>query len=173
MANVTSTCESGGAVVESDFDEMFPDMFRAAYRIAYRLLGSREDAADCAQEACARACVRWEKLAASGSPLPWVIRVSSNVAIDRWRRRRRSVAADLGRHGVLVGPDADRVDLRRALETLSRRQREVVVLRYLGDISEAETAALVGCSIGSVKTHASRGLTALRTALTIDDEEAT
>ena len=52
MASITVARDAGGGVVESDFDEMFPELFRAAYRVAYRLLGSREDAADCAQEAC-------------------------------------------------------------------------------------------------------------------------
>ncbi len=170
MASITVARDAGGGVVESDFDEMFPELFRAAYRVAYRLLGSREDAADCAQEACARACTRWDELARSGSPVPWVVRVSGNLAIDRWRRDRRTAPTDPGRADA-SGLDAERVDLWRALEGLSRRQREVVVLRYLADVSEAETAVLLGCSIGSVKTHASRGLAALRTALTIDDEE--
>ena len=49
MASITWASDAGGAVAESDFDEMFPDLFRAAYRVVYRLLGSREDAADCAQ----------------------------------------------------------------------------------------------------------------------------
>jgi RNA polymerase sigma factor (sigma-70 family) len=173
MASITLASDAGGAVIESDFDEMFPDLFRAAYRVAFRLLGSREDASDCAQEACARACARWEKLARAGSPLPWVVRVSGNVAIDRWRRHKTAATAALGRGDAQAGPDADRVDLQRALEGLSRRQREVVVLRYVADISEADTAVLLGCSIGSVKTHAARGLAALRSALTIGDEDLT
>ena len=56
----------GELTVGTGFDTMFPDLFRAAYGVAYRLLGSREDAADCAQEACARACADWPKLPAPG-----------------------------------------------------------------------------------------------------------
>jgi RNA polymerase sigma-70 factor (sigma-E family) len=171
MTSITWAGDAGGVVAESDFDEMFPDLFRAAYRVAYRLLGSREDAADCAQEACARACLRWEKLARGGSPLPWVVRVSGNLAIDRWRRQKTAAAAPADRDESQTEPGPDRVDLQRALEGLSKRQREVVVLRYLADVSEAQTGALLGCSIGSVKTHASRGLAALRAVLTLDDEE--
>jgi RNA polymerase sigma factor (sigma-70 family) len=52
-----------------------------------------------------------------------------------------------------------------ALERLPKRQRESVVLRYLGDLSEAQTADLMGCSVGSVKTHSSRGLAALKEVL--------
>jgi RNA polymerase sigma factor (sigma-70 family) len=51
------------------------------------------------------------------------------------------------------------------LSKLPKRQRESVVLRYLGDLSEAQTADLMGCSVGSVKTHSSRGLSALREVL--------
>ena len=58
----------------------------------------------------------------------------------------------------------DRMDLVRALRALPKRQRQVVVLRYLADCSEAEVAALIGCSEGTVKSSASRGLAALRAA---------
>jgi DNA-directed RNA polymerase specialized sigma24 family protein len=57
------------------------------------------------------------------------------------------------------------VDLHRALEALPRRQREVVVLRYFGDLSEKEIASELGLAPGSVKSHASRGLAALRARL--------
>lgn len=85
MVSISVAHDAGEAVTGAGFDEMFRDLFRAAYRVAYRLLGSREDAADCAQEACARACVDWAMLTQRGSPLPWVVRVSGNLAIDRWR----------------------------------------------------------------------------------------
>ena len=61
---------------------------------------------------------------------------------------------------------AQRVDLQRAL-ALSPKQREVVVLRYLVDLPEAEVAQTLGCSVGTVKTHASRGLAALRKSLEV------
>jgi RNA polymerase sigma factor (sigma-70 family) len=57
------------------------------------------------------------------------------------------------------------LDLQRALDRLSTRQREVVVLRYVADLSEADVARVLGCSVGSVKTHASRGLTTLRAVM--------
>lgn len=71
---------------------------------------------------------------------------------------------------VAAGPDPVRVDLYRALVGLPRRQREVVVLRHLADFSEADVAAALGCSVDSVKTHASRGLAALRAVLSVDEE---
>jgi RNA polymerase sigma-70 factor (ECF subfamily) len=169
VTGISETREAGDAVVETAFDQMFPELLRSAYRVAYRLLGSREDAADCAQEACARACADWPKLTRSGSPLPWVVRVSSNLAIDRWRRTKRARAR--GSSAVPVfDPDPERIDLYRALEALPRRQRDVMVLRHLADLSEVAVAELLGCSVGTVKSNASRARTALRAVLTIEED---
>lgn len=158
--------------LDSDFDAMFPELFRSAYRVAFRLLGSREDAADCAQEACARACADWPRLARSGSPLPWVVRVSGNLAIDRWRRARRARGHDGRAPDAVMNPDPERLDLYRALEALPRRQRDVIVLRHLADLSEAAVAAVLGFSVGTVKSNASRARAALRAVLTIEEEES-
>jgi RNA polymerase sigma-70 factor (sigma-E family) len=160
--------EAGGVVGTAAFDAAFPDLFRAAYRVAYRLTRSREDADDCAQEACARAYTDWKKLSRRGDVTPWVVRVSGNLAIDRWRKTKRS-------RGLTSSPDApaaaaDRVDLAHALDGLPRRQRDVVVLRYIADLSEATVASTLGCSVGTVKTHASRGLAALRRVLGNEEE---
>ncbi len=157
------------AVSARDFDDAYPGLFRDAYRVAFRLLGDREDAADVAQESCARACVRWSGLVRKGEPAPWVVRVAGNLAIDRWRRRRTAATHKLP---VAVAANVpDRVDLHRALEKLSRRQREVIVLRYFADLSEAAVADALGCSVGSVKTHASRALASLRSTLAGPEEE--
>ena len=59
----------------------------------------------------------------------------------------------------------ERVDLQRALLELPKRQREAVVLRYIADLSEADVAALLGCSPGTIKSHLNRGTTRLRLAL--------
>jgi len=76
-----------------------------------------------------------------------------------WLRTNAVKSADV------PGVDAQRVDLQRALVALSPKQREVVILRYLVDLPEAEVAETLGCSVGTVKTHASRGLAALRKSL--------
>ena len=147
--------DAGEAEVDTGFDDLFPELFRSAYRVAFRLTGSREDAADCAQEACARACADWAKLSGRGSPLPWVVRVSSNLAIDRWRKARRARAHGPSPAVPAFDPDPARLDLYRALDALPRRQREVIVLRHLADMSEADVAETLGCSIGTVKSNAS------------------
>lgn len=146
----------------ADFDDAFDELYRRAYRVAFRVLGSRAEAEDVAQEACARAYVSWKRIA--GFPEAWVSRVSTNLAIDRWRRLRRRLPDPVA--GAAPDPHADeRIDLQRALRTLPRRQREVVVLRYLADQSEEAVAGALGCSVGTVKSHASRGLAALRARL--------
>jgi len=157
------------SVVGADFDDSFPALFRDAYRVAYRLLGDREDAADAAQEACARACARWRRLTRGGDPAPWVVRVAGNLAIDQWRRRRTAAGHEV--QPAMPTGTPDRVDLHRALDALPRRQREVVVLRYFADLSEAAVASALGCSVGTVKTHNSRALATLRAALDPRDEE--
>jgi RNA polymerase sigma factor (sigma-70 family) len=150
----------------SEFEAAFDDLYRAAYRAAYRILGCRADAEEIAQETCARCLVRWRRVADYAEA--WTSRAAANLAIDTYRRQSRrppDPVADLD-----VGEQAQRVvelraDLVAALQELSRRQREVVVLRYLMDLPERDVARALGCSEGSVKRHASRGMAALRERL--------
>jgi RNA polymerase sigma-70 factor (sigma-E family) len=164
------TFEEATAVSSSSltFEEVFPVLIRDAYRVAYRLLGDRSEAEDVAQEACARTYSKWGSVRDHAEP--WCVRVASNLALDVLRARTRSFKRNerLKTHTTMMTTHAtdDRIDLYAALERLPRRQRETVVLRYLGDLSEAQTADLIGCSVGSVKTHASRGLAALKEVIT-------
>jgi RNA polymerase sigma-70 factor (sigma-E family) len=145
------------------FEDAFPRLYQDAYRVAYRLLGERSEAEDVAQEACARAYSRWSSIHDYAEP--WCVRVAGNLALDTLRARTRAwkkherLHAERATSGAAVD---ERLDLYAALERLPKRQRETVVLRYLGDQSEEQTAALLGVSVGSVKTHASRGLARLR-----------
>ncbi|MGN6472341.1 MAG: RNA polymerase sigma factor [Mycobacteriales bacterium] len=163
------TFEDTVSTVAADpsFEEVFPVLIRDAYRVAYRLLGDRGEAEDVAQEACARAYSRWSSIRDHAEP--WCVRVASNLALDLLRSRTRAVKRNeriLAEQNATPGasPD-DRIDLYAALSKLPKRQRESVILRYLGDLSEAQTADVMGCSVGSVKTHSSRGLAALKQAL--------
>jgi RNA polymerase sigma factor (sigma-70 family) len=169
VTGISETRADAEAVVEPGFDQMFPELFRSAYKVAYRLLGSREDARDCAQEACARACADWPKLTRAGNPVPWAVRVSSNLAIDRLRRLQRTRGRSTSARAV-SNPDPERIDLYRALDALPRRQREVLVLRHLADLPETAVAEILGCSVGTVKSNASRARAALRAVLTIEEE---
>ena len=145
-----------------DFDAEFDNLWGRAYGVAYVVLGDRGESEDIAQETLARALARWKKVSAYAEP--WVVRVAGNLAIDRVRQRQRTRGLPTN---DVPGLDAQRVDLQRALVTLSPKQREVVVLRYVADLPEAEVAQTLGCSVGTVKTHASRGLAALRKSLEV------
>lgn len=149
-------------VDDFDFDNEFENLWSRAYGVAYVVLGDRGESEDIAQETLARALVRWSKVAEYAGP--WVVRVAGNLAIDRVRKRGRTLAMETT---DVPGLDAQRVDLQRALLALSPKQREVVVLRYLVDLPEAEVAKAMQCSVGTVKTHASRGLASLRRSLEV------
>jgi RNA polymerase sigma factor (sigma-70 family) len=152
---------------DDEFDEVFRALLPRAKRVAYRILGDITDAEDAAVEALARASLRWRRL----SPLPdaqrdaWVLRVTANVAYDEVRRRiRRQRPLPLDVTDTQQGEKT--IDLRDsvvgALAELPRRQKEVLTLRYIGDLSEVEIATALGVSPGTVKSCASRGLAALR-----------
>lgn len=142
------------------FDDEYPRLYARAYRVAFRILGSRAEAEDAAAESCARAYASWWRV--SGYADAWVSRVASNLAIDVVRRRDRECATV---DDETPDPRLEqRMDLQRALRKLPRRQREVIVLRYLADLPEDAVAAALGCSVGTVKTHGSRALAALRMA---------
>jgi RNA polymerase sigma factor (sigma-70 family) len=146
-----------------EFDDRFEVLSGLAHRVAYRLLGNREEAREVAQETLAKAFARWRKVAAYDEP--WVARVATNQALDICRRRRPSVPLD----DQMWSPGADpasvalqRHGLADCLRKLSRRQREVVVLRYLADLPEREVADLLHTTVGSVKQHAHRAISRLR-----------
>lgn len=161
------------ASTPASFDDRFAELAAIAHRVAHRLLGSRSDAEDVAQESLARAYARWPKVEPHAAP--WVARVASNLALDLLRTRARRRRLDEQRAARPVeGISADglravteRAELVTALGRLPRRQREVVVLRYVADRSEAETAQVLGMAVGTVKRHAHRGLAALRSDLAV------
>jgi RNA polymerase sigma factor (sigma-70 family) len=101
-----------------------------------------------------------------------VVTVATNLSIDRQRRRKRLRALPDHSLSLVDVHEAERIDLARALRRLPRRQREVVILRYLADWSENEVAVALGVSPGAVKSHASRGLAALRRHLEARSEGA-
>jgi RNA polymerase sigma-70 factor (ECF subfamily) len=143
------------------FDERFEECFRVSYQAAYRVLGNRADAEDIAQEAMARAYVKWRSISTYAEP--WLARVATNLALDAARAKARQRTRT-----ITPSPDteaiAQRLDFANAIARLPRRQREVVALRYIADLSEEDVARLLKCTAGTVKQHAHRGLTALRTS---------
>lgn len=145
-----------------DFDEAFDELWLVAYQMAFQILGTRAEAEEIAQETMIKAAARWRRV--EDHARPWAGRVAANHAIDQLRRRgrRRSVEQT----GTAASPASDRtverLDLQRALLQLPRRQRDVLVLRYVLDLTEAEVARELGLSVAAVKSHAHRAITALR-----------
>jgi len=151
-------------------DEGFREFVEASYsellRTAYLLTGSADAAEDLLQTTLLKVMRRFGTL---DEPFAYVRRTMVNQRISMWRR--------LGRHEVLTAvlperrqPDQtsavdSRDELLQALAKLPVRMRTVLVLRYWEDVSEIETAELMGCSVGSVKSQASRGLARLRTVM--------
>jgi RNA polymerase sigma factor (sigma-70 family) len=157
------------------FDDQFEELTGLAYRLGFRILGNRAEAEEVAQEAMIRAYTRWRTV--RGYPRPWVSRVATNLAIGVLRKRRLPPAGTVGAADVADGADGadlalERMELQRHLLSLPRRQREVVALRYLADLSEADVARGLGCSVGAVKRHARRGLEAMRISLDAQLSEA-
>jgi len=160
--NGTPRAEENGA---QGFDDAFERLFLRAYRASFQILRSREDAEDVAMDTMACALRQWDRL--DPRPDGWVVTVAAHRAIDQWRRAQRRRHHDYAdRTGEPGSRAEDGLALRQALVKLPKRQREVVALRYFLDLSEQEIASALGCSTGSVKQHASRGLAALRRALT-------
>ena len=134
---------------------------------AYLITADRGVAEDCVQEALARVHRRWDRIP-EGAPVAYSHRAVVNAALS-WRRRRRVAEVPLAPGfdpAGASGPD-DAVDpvLLAALRSLPPRMRAAVVLRYLEDLSEAETARVLGCSVGTVKSATHRGVARLRAAL--------
>ena len=153
---------------EEEFERAFDDLFARALRLAYRILGDRATAEDVAAEALARTYAHWHRLVAAPWRSGWVLRVTTNLAIDVARRRPPPVVPSAGTD--VEDTAALRLTLVAALRALPRRQREAVVLRYLTGLDEAEVAGALGISTGSVKTHIHRGLQSLRRRLGGEEE---
>jgi RNA polymerase sigma-70 factor (sigma-E family) len=150
---------------DDGFEAAFDALFAAARRMAVRLVGDGAEADDVAAEALARAFARWPKIRDLDYRDAWVMRVTANVALDGLRRSRRAIPASIGTDIDPAEAAVTRLALAQALRRLPRRQRDVVVLRYLADLSEADVAESLGVSAGSVKQHAHRAVAALRRAL--------
>lgn len=155
----------GDANDEEAFREFVVSRWNALARTAYLLTGDHGRAEDLVQDALERAHRHWGRMERQDAPEVYVRRVMVNQAIS-WSRRRRFLELPLlASHAPPVDPYGDH-DLRDALwtamATLPPRMRAVLVLRFYEDLTEAEIAAALGCSIGSVKSQSSRGLARLR-----------
>jgi RNA polymerase sigma-70 factor (sigma-E family) len=163
--------------VASVTGDAFEDWVRASSprlrRLAYLLTGDVDQAEDLLQSAYAKVLPRWHKISAYDSPEAYMHRVMVNLRTSWWRRSRNrewstaEIPEPAWRTGTPGEGDAvvETQMLLAALRGLPERQRVAVVLRHWCDLSEAETADAMKCSVGTVKSNASRGLAQLRAAM--------
>jgi RNA polymerase sigma-70 factor (sigma-E family) len=157
----------------NDRDEEFGAFARNCatplHQTAYLLCGDWHLAHDLVQDTLVKAYQHWPRVRRAASPDAYVRRILLNEVRGRWRRRDRIVPVARFADEPVVADAADevarRAGLLEALLTLPLRQRATVVLRYLEGLSELETAAVLGCSQGTVKSQSARALASLRSFL--------
>lgn len=148
-----------------DFEEFVAARMPALLRTAYLLTGNHHDAEDLVQTALVKAVPQWKRI--TGNPEAYVRRILVHENISRWRRRKwREVSPDqVPETAAAAEPTDERLALHDALGKLAPRQRAVIVLRYFDDLTEAETARLMGTSVGTVKSQSRDALARLRTLI--------
>lgn len=159
----------------TDFDSYVIRRSPALLRLAFLLTGDRFKAEDLVQTTLAKVLHRWDATAAKGDPHPYVRTVLIHTALG-WRRRKwegEQSTYQLPEHASdhdFADLAARRHQLRSALLQLPPRQRAAVVLRHYDDLSEEQAAAVLGCSVGTVKSQTAKGLERLRTLLETNDD---
>jgi RNA polymerase sigma-70 factor (sigma-E family) len=173
------------AQLDAEFREFMHGRWPAMVRLAYALTGDQGHAEDVAQTAFARAYASWPKVRRTGNPEAYVRRIVINENRNRFRKQRvterltdsppePAPGTGLGSGSGSGSGDAtsqydERSVLMAALRRLGPRQRAVVVLRYWLGLTEAEAAAELNCSVGTVKSQASRALATLRQSAELVD----
>jgi RNA polymerase sigma-70 factor (sigma-E family) len=155
---------------EDDFAAVFAAQRHSVYRLAFLLCGDAHMAEDAAADAFARVYPRWLRGEVEDVDA-YLRRAVVNQLNSGYRRRFAELRRLEWRRGDVRGPTvpeeqlADHDVVCRALRRLPPRQRAAVVLRFFADLPEAEIAACMGTSVGTAKSHVSRGLERLRTLL--------
>ncbi|HEV7656672.1 MAG TPA: SigE family RNA polymerase sigma factor [Mycobacteriales bacterium] len=154
---------------DEDFREFVATRSPALLRTAYLLTGDRGLAEDLVQSALTRAYRHWARVRTAGSPEAYVRTILLNEQRRWWRKpsSREVLAGELperpGRDEPAAVDERDR--LWRPLQQMPPRTKAILILRYWEDFSEIATAEILGCSVGSVKSQASRGLRRLQALL--------
>ena len=167
------------AQLDGEFREFMHARWPVMVRLAYGLTGDQGHAEDVAQAAFTRAYVSWPRVRRSSDPEAYVRQIVVNQNRNRFRKHRvaERLTDSPPESGVVVVAAADatrdyddRSALIAALQRLGPRQRAVIVLRYWMDLTEHETAVALNCSVGTVKSQASRALATLRQDTELVDE---
>ncbi len=152
------------------FEEYAGAAWPSLYRYAYLLAGSHPDAEDLAQQTLLKAYRSWSRIRGADSPQAYLRTMLTNTFLSQRRPkgRRLELLTDTPPEPTHAPSDRgteDRMVLWPHVKSLPPRQRAVIVLRYYEDLSEEEIADTLGCSRGTVKSTAHRGLQALRAVL--------
>jgi RNA polymerase sigma-70 factor (sigma-E family) len=163
---------------DDEFAEFVAARYRALVRTGLLMTGDTGHAEDLAQSALIKTYLAWGRLRDPANAEAYTRRTLVRLAL---RAKQRRWAAEFAAGGNPVhgagssaawpGPDDLAVDVRRALAALPSGQRAVLVLRYLDDQTEDDTARLLNIPLGTVKSRAARGLASLRQAGLLDLEE--
>jgi RNA polymerase sigma-70 factor (sigma-E family) len=161
---------TGSVTMAQTFEEYAAERLPALLRMATALSGDRGVAEDVVQEVLIRAARRWQSIGQMASPDGYLRRMVINEH-QSWRRKwarivPRAVLDDDRQVPDHAEQHAERDELSRHLDRLPVRQRAVLVLRYFEGMSDEAIAALLGCSTGTVRSHASRALATLRITTT-------
>jgi len=149
------------------FREFVETHSRSLLRTAWLLTGDWASAEDLVQTALAKTWPRWSTILRVDAPQVYVRRVLVTTFLG-WRRLRSSteLVVDMVPERAVEHPDFARTELREslrgAMQSLPPRQRAVITLRYFSDLSERQTAEVLGCSTGAVKSHAAKAMARLR-----------
>lgn len=154
---------------DAEFSDFMHGRWSGLVRLGYGLTGDLQLAEDLAQTAFARAYASWGRVRRADNPDAYLRRIVVNANSNRFRKLRvgevlTGIVPDLAAATDGVDLRGDRDALMAALMQLPYGQRAAVVLRYWLDLTETETAAILGCSVGNVKSQASRALAKLRTS---------
>ncbi|HUR09249.1 MAG TPA: SigE family RNA polymerase sigma factor [Nonomuraea sp.] len=149
----------------ADFERYVEQRSARLLRTAYLLCRDWATAEDLLQTALAKAWLAWRRV--GNAPDPYVYRILANTHASWWRRRWRGEVATGDLPDSAHTPDTaakigTRDALRAALAVLPAKQRTVIVLRYFEDLTDEEISAIVGCSVSTVRSQASRALAKLR-----------
>ncbi|HEV8557709.1 MAG TPA: SigE family RNA polymerase sigma factor [Actinophytocola sp.] len=154
---------------DREFHAYFEARVAVLRRTAYLLCGDWHRAEDLAQTALAKLYVAWPRIQRDGQVDAYARKIVVRAAIDdsrRWFRRTETAMGAVPDTVPAAAPGVDdAIDVRRALAELPPGQRAAVILRYWEDLPVAETAELLGCSEGTVKSQAAKGLATLRRLL--------
>jgi RNA polymerase sigma-70 factor (sigma-E family) len=148
-----------------DFDAFVRARLPHLIKFGCALTADEHAAADLVQDALERTLVKWSRV--QGDPEPYIRRAMVNRSISVWRKLGRERVTDRIPERPVQEAEHDEV-LLAALRQLPPKQRAVIALRYLEDLTEAETARVLGCAVGTVKSQSSSAMAKLRTLLEED-----